>query len=223
MLRLRRTMGVTAALGFLLASAAQADTFIDNQYFCGGDNFVTCATVTASISGDVVTLEVTNSSPIAGSVFAEIGLANLGAGVTASDFSYAGAGSWQLGNPPSGLSGAGIMGTAAGADASAPAPKNGLKQGETVTFTFTLNGSYSLDNVQFALHDIGGTGENGCATSTKLVVQRSGDQWAPSNQSACGPPTTTVPEPVSMTLLATGLAGIGGAGALRRRKRQSIA
>ena len=31
---------------------------------------------------------------------------------------------------------------------------------------------------------------------------------------------TAVPEPVTMTLLATGLAGMGGAGAFRRRKNQ---
>jgi hypothetical protein len=32
------------------------------------------------------------------------------------------------------------------------------------------------------------------------------------------PPTTVTPEPVSMTLLATGLAGVGAAGIRRRRK-----
>ena len=30
---------------------------------------------------------------------------------------------------------------------------------------------------------------------------------------------TTVPEPVTMTLLATGLAGMGGAGVLKRRRK----
>lgn len=34
------------------------------------------------------------------------------------------------------------------------------------------------------------------------------------------PPTTVVPEPVTMTLLATGLAGVGGIGAARRRRQQ---
>ena len=35
--------------------------------------------------------------------------------------------------------------------------------------------------------------------------------------------TTITPEPVSMTLLATGLAGIGGMGAFRRRKQKQAA
>jgi hypothetical protein len=32
-------------------------------------------------------------------------------------------------------------------------------------------------------------------------------------------PTTTTPEPVTMALLASGLAGMGGASLLRRKKR----
>jgi translation initiation factor IF-3 len=53
----------------------------------------------------------------------------------------------------------------------------------------------------------------GCVTSTKLVVT-----GGVANTATCGP-TTTVPEPMTMSLLATGLVGVGGLGALKRRRR----
>jgi hypothetical protein len=130
---------------------------------------------------------------------------------------------WTLGTPPSGLNGAGIIGTTVGGGANSPGPNpnNSLNDGETVTFMFTLTGNYNLSNVQFALHDQGGSGQYSCANSTKLVVSQTGtgsNAWdANATPADCLPPTTTAPEPASMFLLATGLLGMAGIQLRRRR------
>ena len=216
--KLGRIFGAAAVLALGTATAAHADgTFISGNY-CGGNTFSTCASVTASNVGDVVTLTVTNTSGNAGSVFTAIGLANLGAGATISDFSSDLPTRFEVYDPPpSDLSGAGIVTPALGGQAKNPAPTNGLKDGETVTFTFTLGGDYSLENVQFVLHDQGGA-PAGCESSTKLVVSgfdENGEHGV-ANDPTCG--TTTVPEPMTMSLLATGLASMGGLGAFKRRR-----
>lgn len=219
--KLGRIFGAAAVLALGSATAAHADGVFINGNYCGGNAFQTCASVTASNVGDVITLTVTNTSGNAGSVFTAIGLANLGAGVTISDFSSDLPTRFEVYDeslPGNGndLSGAGILGVAVGGKASNPAPQNGLKDGETVTFTFTLGGTYSLDNVQFALHDQGGAPE-GCDSSTKLVVSGpDANGGGVANDPTCG--TTTVPEPMTMSLLATGLASMGGLGAFKRRR-----
>ena len=104
---------IAAALLLAAASTARADgTFISGNY-CGGDNFSTCASVTASNVGNVVTLTVTNTSGSAASFFTNIGLANLGAGVTVTAFSTDMPTRFALGT--NGMSGAGIVPPVVGA------------------------------------------------------------------------------------------------------------
>ncbi|MDH4349322.1 MAG: PEP-CTERM sorting domain-containing protein, partial [Gemmatimonadota bacterium] len=101
----------------------------------------------------------------------------------------------------------------------------GLGAGNTYTFTFTITNwqgtTADFNNLGFAIHGQGGP--NGC--STKLVIQADGSANSPDPNDpavqACG--TTVTPEPVTMSLLATGLAGMGGAGLVRRRRKQADA
>jgi hypothetical protein len=207
-----RILGSAAVLLSATATAAHADLggLVNGTQYCGGNTFSTCATINSiSYSGGVLTLQVTNTSGSASSVFTAIGLANIG-GTFTYTFGASGDGNWQKGT--SGLSGAGILDAVIGGEAVAPPPANGLHDGQTVTFTFTLTGNPDLTNLQLAIHDQGGTGAGGCATSTKLVVT-----GGVANDPTCG--STTVPEPVTMSLLATGLAGMGGLGAFKRRRK----
>lgn len=211
MLKAGKVCITAAALLVAVASTARADGVFLSGNYCGGDNFSTCASVTASNVGNVVQLTVTNTSGSAASFFTNIGLGNLGAGVTVTNFSTDMPTRFELGT--AGLSGAGIVTPVVGASVFPPNPNTkALMDGETVTFYFTLGGTYDLANAQFIVHDQGGTDPN-CSSSTKLVVT-----GGVANTALCGT-TTAVPEPVTMSLLATGLAGMGGMGALRRRKK----
>lgn len=223
MTRTLRALGLLAALTAGTASAARADTFL-NQQLCGGNNFSTCAFISSSSAtvggSSVLTLVVTNpAGNNAGSVFTAIGIANLpsGAAVTggtssSGNFTFAAGG-------PSGLSGAGIGSDVVGFGAVNPPSQTGLKPGETVTFTFTFDGAYDLSTLQYAIHDQGGA-PTGCEGSTKLVAGNVDGSYVANLATCSPPPVTSVPEPASMTLLASGLMSLGGAGVVRRRGKK---
>ena len=201
---------------------------------CGGNNFSTCASVsvvtvydavtrTAQVSMRVTNLSGTNST-FAGTIFTQMGLFNLPSGVgyqpgttlTVVDQNGHAVAGWQLGT--SGLSGAGITQVVRGVD-----PVNGinggLAHGGTYTFTFSLSGWTSAPNMNtfgFAIHGQGGP--NDC--STKLVIKGGTGNQLGSGAAAC---SMVTPEPVSMILTATGLAGMGGIGVSRRRRKNQTA
>lgn len=211
---LGRVLGSAAVLLAVSASAARADLggLVNGTQYCGGNAFSTCATITSiSYTGGVVTLTVQNTSGNAGSVFTAIGLANIG-GTFSLTNSTSSSASFQPGT--TGLSGAGIQNAVIGFNAVPPPSSTGLTNGQSVTFTFTLSGTPDLSDLQLAIHDQGGSPGGQCAPSTKLVVSGGmGNATDP----LCG--TTTVPEPMTMSLLATGLVGMGGMGAFKRRRR----
>ena len=211
----RRVSGLTAAIACIAATAAHADFNTGSAGQCGGSNFSTCAAVslTWNTSTQTATVTITNLGD-ADAVFASIGLTNLPEG-----FNWNLAGSTTNGwtqAPPNNLTGDGIEPAVAQLNAPNPSPKKGILVDQSLTFVFDFSGltQQQIAQVGVGIHAI--SGPAGC--STKINFDAGGHITnSPSSYTGCG--ASTVPEPATLGLVATGLAGLGGAGFVRRRRK----
>jgi hypothetical protein len=240
--RVRRvSTALAAGLAMVAASAgaAQAQTFLSGSG-CAGQNFTFCSSYTFSqVSNSAFTLSLTNTSGTnpsadnAGSAFTQIAIGGTTLGNPAT-FADLGAGDWQYDADINGFNGFGLLANDFGG-ITISGINGALLAGQTAVFQF----GYATDvfagltsaqiaselfgSAQIAIHDQGGTGENGCSTSAKGVVDvRTGTPTSASMLDArCGPPTNVVPEPSTYALMATGLLGLFGVARQRRASAQA--
>jgi hypothetical protein len=243
-----KALGLAALLATGLASSAWADGF-KSYKICGGSTFATCAAVQINVVGQDVTVRVWNLSgnsaatygtnTYAGSIFRGIGFYNVSgaqvntaAGINVSGPVYSGTpGNWTLSNGGTNVfavafktnNGGGLNnGIASSCDPSLipgglnlygnPCTSNLGNLNDYVTFSFKITGSWDPTTSDISLRYA--NGPNG----------QNGECWTgPTTGIAAANCTTVTPEPVTMSLLATGLAGMGGAGLIRRRKQKQNA
>ena len=242
---------LTMVGGLAMASATPAMANGFKSYrLCGGNTFSTCAAVEINVVGNNVTMRVWNLSQnmgatygqangsLGGSILDGISLFNLPAGVqvTTSSLLVSGPGAnanhgWSLKNygnagafAVDGRNGANHSLTAGIASGCAPGGQPSSSANLLVNPCSSMNGTG--DWVTFSFQISGGAwNPNATDLSVRSYNEMTGETsefWtgmAPGGQ--LGTATTVTPEPVTMTLLATGLAGMSGAGFLRRRRQKS--
>lgn len=230
-----RKRGVAAGLALvalaLAPGVARADSPVINQAVCSGTAFDVCNTfdlVATDTPGEYrLTVTYTSTTATAGEegVITTAGIYSILSSPTwnFTDVAVTDASGhdWTAGSC-GGLNGSPANTLVACGGADAPPTANGLGVGESVTFTFTSTTAITAD-------DFGPNGDLGFRTHVQ--------SFGPGNCSLkpdsrigvvdgvdavnlrCAGPSTTVPEPVTMVLVGTGLMGMG---VVRRRKRSTL-
>lgn len=242
-MRAVRVVATLAVLGTVGAQAARAD-YKDFLNFCSPGAIRTCASLTVTTTllsggGTSVTIMVRNLQGsgygvdnTGGSIITRIGLVApsingaTGLSVTSTNAPVGTPGSsWFLSNPGS-LGGpieltAGITaGTVAGGIVGCNAPQGWYPSsyfstcgaGDWVIFQFTTTNNWSANDAQVAW------------LTQRFAINGSGLECDSNGGSTTGRTgcVQITPEPVTMLLLGSGLAGVGGVGIIRRRKGKDV-
>jgi hypothetical protein len=220
---MRRILMVAGVLGALLPAAPAAADFtaFNNWAFCSGTSLDTCFNFTLLRDGTSdnyrLMMEFVSSEGLPEGMMTAAGLYQDGTGtginisdIAIEDFSD---GDWEIGE--GGLAGGGGIEIVAAASAISGI-NDGVPTGGWVLISFTSDNIDEHLATLYARAHIQGFGDNSCSLkpdSNLGVVDGVAEVDA-----RCG--TSTVPEPISMVLLGSGLLGIGGVGYRRRKQAQ---
>ncbi|HSJ30821.1 MAG TPA: PEP-CTERM sorting domain-containing protein [Longimicrobiales bacterium] len=219
--------GITAALGAAAPASAQWAQFHEWD-FCTANALSVCMnfTLNRQTGTDNYTLRVTYVSTDAAAgqqgamTAAGLYTAKNAAALNVSSLAFVAispnTASWALGGNQ--IGGGGPIEIVADANSN-NGITNGLPVGGWVELSFTSNNlaSYNMTGLHARSH-VQGFGPNSCSLKPDSNLPGNLVDSVSEVDERCGLPTEVVPEPITMILLGSGLLGVGGAQARRRRR-----